>query len=135
MGGISRDGETQQMDWQKSTFPSDPIPLSHPKVVTGNHGRSIDGQIFPTDKWSVSGKTNPDDASCKDEEGGDVFYGYLSSAYKGSKWKQSSSNTGFTLTRGVAMYFVIDSEANGYWVVTVDTPGNSKFGNDRQVFR
>ena len=32
------------------------------------------------------------------------------------------------------MYFVIDNEANGYWVVTVDAPGNSKFGMDRQEF-
>ena len=73
----------------------------------------------------MSGKVDASDASCKDEEGGDVFYGYLSNKYKGSRWKQSSSNTGFTLKEAAAMYFVIDGEANGYWVVTVDAPGNS----------
>ena len=69
---------------RKVLSPVTRYPLTHPKVQTGNCGKSIDGTIFPTDKWSVSGKVDASDASCKDEEGGDVFYGYLSNKYKGA---------------------------------------------------
>ena len=130
----AEDAKLNKWAGRKVLSPVTRYPLKHPKVVTGNCGKSIDGQIHPTDKWSESGKTDASDASCKDEEGGDVFYGYLGPSYKGSTWKQSSSNTGFSVQEGVSMFFVIDSDANGYWVVTVDTPGNSKLGEDSQVF-
>ena len=109
------------------------LPSEHPKMKGGNCGTSSDGKIFRYDLWSVVGAKNANGATCKVEEGGDVFYAFLDTSYSGPL-DHSSSNNGYAIAEAAQFYFVVDAEKQGYLVTTVDKAGNDDFGNTSQRF-
>jgi len=91
------------------------FPLHHPALERNVCGGQEYGYIPPNGLWSMSGATNVDANSCQSVSGGELFYAY---GYP----IPSSSNTGFSDDDSLAMFFVLDTDYRGYWVLTIDRP-------------
>jgi hypothetical protein len=89
--------------------------------VDGVCGNTLqDGDLLPaTSFWSESGATDINDPSCLEVNGGELLYGYN---YPVS----SSLNTGYGTQDLAAMFFAVDAEGRGYFVLGLDFPGGSE---------
>ncbi|GBG26373.1 Hypothetical Protein FCC1311_025942 [Hondaea fermentalgiana] len=92
------------------------FPQNHPKTAgNGVCGGAEYNFIPPEGLWSGKGAGKANDSSCKLVSGGELFYGY---DYPTS----GSSNTGFADDNALTMFFLVDSDYRGYWVLAIDKP-------------